>query len=164
MSGAGEGREKAGVMPPSERQLFLHTLWAPESSVMKPHNPGKELEVCDPRRPPGADAGDEPKCLETAESGGEGLWAASPGTRRRERERWQGTGEEAIRTGCRGASGVQDGEQAQAGGDVARRREAETREHLPAGWGAAPADACSRAQGAGTLMGKDAAREMGFAL
>ena len=86
MSGAGEGREKAGVMPPSERQLFLHTLWAPESSVMKRHNPGKELEVCDPRRPPGADAGDEPKCLETAESGGEGLWAASPGTRRRERE------------------------------------------------------------------------------
>lgn len=134
---------------------------------MKPHNPGKELESCDLRRPLGADVGDEPKCLETAESGGEGLWAASPGTRRREREtagnRARGTGEEAIRTGCRGASGVQDGEQAQAGGDVARRREAETREHLPAGWGAAPADACSRAQGAGTLLGTDAAQEMGFA-
>lgn len=44
VSGVGEGREKAGVMPPSERQLFLHRPWAPESSVMKPHNLGKELE------------------------------------------------------------------------------------------------------------------------
>lgn len=42
----------------------------------------------------------------------------------------------------------------------------EPREHLPAGWGAAPADpadARSRAQGVGTLLGTDAAREMGFA-
>ena len=31
-------------MPAGEPSLVLHTWWAAESSVMKPHGPGNELE------------------------------------------------------------------------------------------------------------------------
>lgn len=58
-----------------------------------------------------------------------------------------------IRSRCRGASGAQEGEQAQAGGNTAKGAGgSETRECLPAG----------RAQDAGTLMGTEAGWEMGF--
>ena len=82
-----------------------------------------------------------------------------------------------IRSRCRGASGAQEGEQAQAGGNTAKGSGgntakgaggntakgaggntakgaggSETRECLPAG----------RAQDAGTLMGTEAGWEMGF--
>ena len=100
---------------------------------------------CDPRRPPGADVGDEPVCPETEQSGGEGLWAASPRThsvRGRGKHcfgagQGRGASEGTIRSRCRGASGCK--RESRHRPETRRPRApggSETR--LPAGRGAAP--------------------------
>ena len=115
VSGVGEGRDKAGVMRCLLASCRLFCTRGGQLRAAWWNHTAQETSWrgCDPRRPPGADVGDEPVCPQTEESRGEGLWAASPRTRSvRGRGKHcfgagqgRGAAEGTIRSRSRGAAG-----------------------------------------------------------